>query len=55
MARYEQFSVGELTVRSVRAPVADTGTVTQTTTRATGVTLNAYQGQITTDVKLQST
>lgn len=47
--RYEQFSVGELTVRAIKAPTEFTGSVTQATSRSTGVTLNAYQGQITTD------
>lgn len=49
MARYEQFSVGELTVRAIKAPVENTVNVTQITTRATGVTASGYMGAITTD------
>lgn len=49
MAISEDISVGGLTVRAIKAPTESTGTVTQATDRSTGVTLNAYQGQITTN------
>jgi hypothetical protein len=50
MARYEDFSVGLLRVRSITAPVENiAATVTQATSRATGVTSNGYQGQIITN------
>ena len=50
MARYEDFSVGLLRVRSITAPVENQVSVTQTTTRSTAVTANGYSGSITTDV-----
>lgn len=50
MAQQEELSVGQLRVRSISAPTESTGTVTQITSRATGVTLNAHQGSIVTDV-----
>lgn len=48
MARYEDFSVGLLRVRAITAPNEGQGTISQATDRTTGVTLNAYQGTITT-------
>lgn len=50
MAQQEELSVGQLRVRSISAPAESTGTVTQITSRATPVTLNAHQGSIVTDV-----
>lgn len=50
MAQQEELSVGQLRVRSISAPTESTGTVTQITSRATPVTLNAHQGSIVTDV-----
>lgn len=49
MARYEEFSVGLLRVRSIAAPTENIANVTQATSRSTGVTVNAYQGAITTN------
>lgn len=50
MSQKEVLSVGELTVRSIKAPVELVKDVTQITSRATGVTANGVRGSITTDV-----
>lgn len=49
MSQKEVLSVGELTVRTVKAPKELVKDVTQITSRATGVTANGVSGAITTD------
>lgn len=48
MAEKEDYSVGLLRVRAITAPVENQASVTQGTSRTTGVTANGYQGAITT-------
>lgn len=50
MATRETLNLGDAVVRAVNTQTENKGTVTQITSRSTGVTLNAVQGQITTDV-----
>jgi len=45
--RREEYSIGELTYSNLKP--AATGSVTQATSRSTGVTVNAIAGTITTD------
>lgn len=50
MARYEELTVGQLNVRSIKAPVDGTAaSVTQGTDRSTAVTSNGYAGTIVTN------
>ena len=49
MARYEEFSVGDLTYRALRADSALSADVTQATSRSTGVAVDGIEGAITTD------
>ena len=49
MSQKETLSVGELTVRAIKAPTEGVADVTQASSRVTGVTANGYSGAITTD------
>lgn len=48
MSIREDISLGEVKLRALKATTELTGSVTQATSRTTGVTLNAVQGTITT-------